>query len=288
KSAAKPAPVRDRMAQQGPDIDELDKIKLQDNPTEQQVRDYISFIRRASEGQTTWSETDPQVRMYIKVGSQNLPLLVEALQRGRGNYHLQRAVIKLADDAHKQLILDALPDSPTLVTAVRANGWEAEAKPVLLAILKDAPNYLPNDFIEAVADYGDPETYADLANFLVIGGNTWWTYSAIRDAPGIQLDEPVKQMWLKKKRSHEYERRSAARVAIDFGHVDALGYLIDWMAGDTDNEWEGNEIRRDVLRVVPIRGSDQELRDWFNTNKDKLTFNASLKKYEVGAAPVAP
>ncbi len=68
----------------GPDLEALGKIKLPENPTKDQVRDYVAKIIAASRDQNTFSDSDPQVAMLQQVGPDNLDVLLDAYgRRGR-------------------------------------------------------------------------------------------------------------------------------------------------------------------------------------------------------------
>ena len=77
-----------------PNLKALQKIKLPENPTEDQVQEYIDSIIMASEGQNRWSPRDPQVRMLAKLGRERLKLLIDALGSG-GSYYLGEAIKQL-------------------------------------------------------------------------------------------------------------------------------------------------------------------------------------------------
>ena len=128
------------------DLEKLNKIELPHNSSPEQVRDYIREIVFASRGQNTFSSRDPQIAMLIKVGRENLPLLIETLSLSSGpmnDYHIIRAIVILADDDSKSLILEALPIHHDLITAIVENGWEEDARNTLLAELKNIGQYLP-------------------------------------------------------------------------------------------------------------------------------------------------
>ena len=95
-----------------------------------QVRTYIKQIVAICDRRGA-SKADPQ-GMLEKVGPQNLDLLIEALQSGY-NYHLERAIDDMVQPDQKQLILQALPDTPGLINTVVNHGWQEEARPAVLA-----------------------------------------------------------------------------------------------------------------------------------------------------------
>ena len=86
----------------GPDREKLSKIQLPANPIDQQIIDYIRQIRDATVGQNIWSDSDPQIEMYEKIGPGHLRLLLPYL-RGEARYrHLYAALPKLIDERDKE------------------------------------------------------------------------------------------------------------------------------------------------------------------------------------------
>lgn len=148
KNGATPAP---NFTGRGPDQDALDKIKLPDNPTKDQVRQYVQDIAYASRGQNEWSSEDPQIEMLERVGPANLDVLLDAL--GSRTYrsglftssYLFPAIKALVRNEHKEMILKLLPQRPQLAEIILENGWAADARSTLVEGLRAKPNFLRVD-----------------------------------------------------------------------------------------------------------------------------------------------
>lgn len=268
---------------QGPDIATLRAIELPDKDDPEQVKEYISAIVRTSLGQNTYSDRDPQVRMLIDLGEENVPLMIDSLRfsSGMNNYHLRRAIVHLASERNKDVILEALPLYPELVSAVVRQGWGTDARDTLIMELRSIRS-LPTEWIQAVASLRDPETYPLLVEYFVEGPNRSFTYRAIRDLPIESLDEAVEQAWNRTKRSHRHDRMSMAIIALEYGHVDALEVLVDALAhGGEDGTWPAREARPAVLRHTAFRGTNQEILAWFQAHRDSLVFDAESRRFEV-------
>ena len=266
------------------DTAKLRKIKLPQNPTEEQIEDYIEDIMNASRGQNSFSSEDRQVMMLTKIGAEHLELLINAMDSGDGHgffggsYHVKAAILKLAREEDKKLILDSLPQFTFLVQVVLDNGWEKDAKEVLLDELESAPQNLPSEWIQAVVNLNDSKTYDDLKWYLINRDNRYGTFQTIRDLPGIDLEETVAAAW-DTAGNHEWEERGIAKIAIQYGHVDALKNLVDFLNNKEVNRWEVSAIRPLVIRHIDFYGSNTEISKWLTDNSDNLTFDKKTKKF---------
>ena len=276
---------RERLTR-GPDLEKLNKIRLPDNPTKEQVREYVRNIDEATRGQHFFSTDDPQVRMLAAVGSDNVDVLLESLDGAFGfdNFYTMEVLRQLVGPEHKGLILRHLPWKQGLVTLVLGQGWVDDARETLLKGLRTRPRHLLGEWIQAVAQFKDPKTYEDLKWYLIHGHDPESTYEVIKDLPGLDLKETVENAWDVKKLSGEYEAYQMAKVAVRFGNVEALAEIVRMAAERARDDWEAAEARRLVWRLTGYAGSGKELMEWFQTNKDKLVFNPETGTFSVKAA----
>lgn len=269
---------------QGPDMDKLAEVALSDDPSPEEVKQYILDIVSASQGQNTFSDRDPQVALLTRVGRDHLPLLIEALSysRSMNDYHVRKAIVNLADEGNKSLIFEALPIHQDLVTAVIQHGWEGDAKDILLTELKSTGQYLPTEWITAVARLNDPESYPLLRDYFINGQNRSWTYRAIEHLPIKDMAGAVEEAWKRSKYSHDSNRNYMAVIAVRYGHLDALEALVDMLTfGTPDGYWSSREARPAVLRYTDFRGSNSELEHWFNTHREQLRFDPKISKFVI-------
>ena len=209
----------------GPNIQALNQITLPASPTKQQVVEYVQTIAAASTNQTVFSVEDPQIGMLEEVGSENIDVLLSA--PSSLSFYIVGAVSRLADEEHKQLIIDALPKYVELIHLIVQKGWVDDARTILMKVLHTHPNYLPPEWINTVAAFQDPSTYDDLKEYLVNGANRQLTYQALSRIPGIDLSQAVAEAWAKAKSAcSDCVRVAMAPIALRFGHQDALGYLV--------------------------------------------------------------
>ena len=269
--------------QRGPDRVALARIKLAYDPTKDQVRQYVSEILDVSSRQTVFSTMDPQLRLLTRVGPENVDVLLEYAGVGWGASHVIEALKRLATDDHKTMILDAFPYNHCLVEVIWRKRWEHDARKILIDELRTRPDFLPTEWIEAVASFQDPETYDDLKVYLVNGGNRHYTYEAIKDLPGIQLEEVVAKAWERAKRRGRWEPVNMGKAAIEFGHIDALECAINELGAPPWRSDRMRDAREVVLRHIEFRGTNEEIRRWFHANKDRLVFDPETKKFQVRA-----
>lgn len=284
--AARRATLNMPMDSKGADREALAKITLPDNPSPEQVTQYISDIVVASRGQNSFSSEDPQIAMLVKIGRENISLLIANIDVSSSwsrSYYLVEVVERFADESNKTLIFDALPTKKELVKVVVKKGWELEARDILVQGLKDG-GYLSTEWINAVATLHDEESYPLLRNYFINGNNRPWTYKAIQNLPIKDLSGAVAQAWEKCLYAHSSERNSMAVIAAEYGHLDALAVVIDSLMLEKSNEyWLSQEARPALLRCMDFFGTDAEMFEWFNLNKKRLRFNSETKKFEVDA-----
>jgi len=269
---------------QGPNIQKLAEIEQPDLEDKDQVKKYILEIVEASRGQNSWSDRDPQVRMLTKIGSKNVPALLETLSLtgSMTSYHVKRAINFLADEKSKPLILAALPIHNNLVDVVVQHGWEQEAKESLLDELESPGGHLPTEWITAVANLNDPVSYPLLRAYFINGPNRYWTYKVIKDMPIADMPGAVAEAWERSQFSDDCTRQYMAIAALSYGHVDALATLIDILADEKpSDQWMAREIRPAIFQVIDFRGSNDDLAEWFSSHRDQLRFDTETKKFVV-------
>ncbi len=268
----------------GPDRKLLNAIQYPEDPTKENVRNYVDRIAIATEGQNSYSTSDPQVPMLARVGEENMDILIDAAEtsgRGMSHYHINRAIQRLATEKSKDLILRALNDNRELAEVVLENNWQGDARDTLVTGLSDA-EYLPSQWIECVASFKDPATYDALLGYFVRGMNRSQTYNVIKDLPGISMDKSVDDAWLRARRSHHWERCSMAIIAISYGRQDALEQLIRDMDA---KDMERNSHLRDQAQFAILDHTDvtnaelDDLKAWYAASKDSLTFDPATKKF---------
>jgi hypothetical protein len=259
---------------------DLPEPRFDERSDKDEVRKYVRAILDGAGDRDSWSSRDPECDGLKEVGRAHVDVLVDALvaaERARGwpppAPWLTWAILALSDESSKKVILDALPTSHDLVECVVLHGWQADARETLLHGLRNNPRYLPPSWIQAVALLRDPLTYEALLLYLAEGGNPYHTWRAIRELPGLDARETVARAWAGRRE----ERESFASVAVEFGHVDALGVLIDALGSSETRPW----VKEAVRRHTGLHDDDETLRVWFRKNRENLRFDEETGLYRV-------
>jgi hypothetical protein len=273
----------------GADVAALSKITLPDNPTKEQAREYVTKIQAASQNQNSFSSDDPQVAMLERVGPDNLDVLVDAYgRRGMGSFYLENAITHLARPEHKDLILRTLPAIPELAQVVVTYGWQEEAKDTLISGLQTTSDYLPREWMQATASLKSPEAVEALKQYMIRGQSRQEAFGALRVMPNAgDLAPTVATAWEAARFGDPWQRTEMAKIAVPYGHVDALGYVIEQLGSPDGSSYERGNLRSLVLRYTPARGSDQAILEWYNENRDDLVWDAEANVYKVKEAAKA-
>lgn len=275
--------IRGDFDSRGPDREALMKVKLPEHPTKDDVRAYVNAIAVASIGQNSFSDSDPQVGLLAKVGEENLDVLIDSADgNGMSDYHLMRAIVRLATPRSKDLVLANLARHKELASVVLQRGWAAEARETLLEGLQDP--YVPCEWVTAVASLRDTNTYPALLNFMVKGQNRTMTYNAIEHLPGIDLAPSVATAWERSRFGHRWEAQGMAIIALGYGHVSALEYLLraSQLADTQSSSYELTRVLDALWAHTDGGGTPEEIRAWYEANKTNLVFDAADRKFRKG------
>ena len=264
----------------------LNQAALPAGATKSQVKDYVDHVLALSLRWTSFEKTDPPVAMLTKVGSENVDVLIGAIDRTTAfpaHDYLEEAIIELARPEDKALILQTLSADPQLVDVVVKYNWEGDCRDTLIAMLQDdQQNYLPRNWLLAVASFKDPATYPILKAYLLRTGARQQAYNSIRKLPEIDLRETVDAAWKLAKRTSPYAMIDAAAMAIDVGYLDALDALVGVLR-ENDLSQPGQIERSATLvkRYTSAAGDAAALVAWYDANKADLTFDAKARKFVV-------
>ena len=269
-------------------MDLIDKIKLSDTATREEIKKYIHEIMAATKGQNCFSPDDPQVVMYTRVGEKNLDILLDAMEGNKliPNYHLVMAINLMSPgNSSKELLIKALRKNPELVGIIIRNGWEADAKEAVKDIILQPPGkrgYLPPELMQMAASFGEPQVNEALRNHFINGTNRAITYQIISKNPGMKIDDAtISQAWNNAVKASKYERMNMAKIAIGFGHKDALEVLLNRNPPDYFGTEFNLTCDNAIRAVVDCQGSIADIKKWYDANRDKIFFDPCDKKFKV-------
>jgi len=240
---------------------------------------HVRTIIAGATGRNSWSTTDPEVWALEEVGPAHLDVLVQELKGMQPGDEARSwvlwAVEALANEKNKDLILRELAGCRDLAGCVARHHWAEDARKTLLMGLRKEPDYLPTAWIDAVAQLRDPATYDLLLRYLAEGGNPHMTWASIRDLPGLDATRTVAEAW-RRPRGDRWDREMFATVAVEFGHVDALGVLV-WAYANEDNT--SMMVRDKLFEHIEFRGTPAEILDWFRKYEQVLVFDRATGLY---------
>jgi hypothetical protein len=265
-------------------LEKLAQIKLPENPTRTQVKEYIRNILSVSATQSSCSVNDPQVDMLTKIGPENLDLLVPLA--GNPSHYEVTAIQFMVRPEHKDLILNNLQEMPSLAGVVLAAGWQRDARDILLDMLR-GKNYVEMSIVKAVAALEDPETYPLLLDYFVNGAYPLYTYNTIKNLPGIDLAEAFQTVWEKALSENGKELLLLVDSALERGIQDALRVATEALNDEGVPDYRKKHLRTSFEKYTGIGGTDEQLRKWYLANKGALHFDLETKMF-YGTQLVAP
>ena len=266
-------------------------------PTEINEATIQGYIDEVLSGNRGMMALDGQrMLMLRKVGPQYVYLLLEAMEAPDRRPGIANVIETLATDDHRDMIVEHLEEYPELIDVIAARGWGPSARQQLLdgitVELEKPQPYLPTDWINAVVQLQDPESYPLLIEYLSRGRYPAVTYNSIRNLPGIDLRDAVSEIWHVASWRREiagdtdtwfntsfFSVRDAAQIAVDYGHVGALEVCISRLGR---REWTSRGTWEEVVRQhIDFIGTAAETEAWFIANREKLTFNFGTRKYSI-------
>lgn len=270
---------------------ELAKIELPENPTEEETRQYVHAIAKASEELNTFGSNDRQIAMLQKIDPRYLHMIFEELPKE--SFHLQYATLPMAGEANKDWIINHLYDYPWLVGAVWKNDWVEDARDQLLRVFREkrgqlrSGGYMPGNYwnqpdvwLLAVASLDDPTTYAELVDYFVNEHKRLQNYRVIKELDKIDLDQTIARAWKIAKFEDTQEMMRMIPIAISHGEIDALrSGILDVLNGHEKEDHLIKHVRNAVWRYTGQEISDEELAAWFRSNAATLAFDREAKLF---------
>ncbi len=268
------------------DKEALDKLKLADNPTPDDIRKYIREIQKATEGQNSFAPSDQQVDLYRQIGPGNLEVILPFLRaNGIGAYHLQNALDGLVGIEDKELAIKKIKEYPTLAIAFVKNGWVEDAREELLTILEKSdnpPHELARDAAQLVKTDADRKRLIDI---FCTRPNQFALLTTIKTFPNTDMREITERAFENFRYTQHWNRQQYATAAANEGSLKALDGLIEMMPepGDNsnNNSYMRDQIGKALLALTGRPANPTALRKWYDENKEKLVFNKERGRFEV-------
>ncbi|MGD1000628.1 MAG: hypothetical protein ABSA67_08005 [Candidatus Brocadiia bacterium] len=230
----------------------------------------------------------PEIAMLEKVGPENLDVLLEiwgttgGLQSVRVDNFVKIAVDGLVRPENKAVLLKWLPLREDLVEIMQRKGWGQDMRPFLLARIAERSQYTCVEVLQAAAALRDPATNDDLVWHFENNQNGANIYDDIKNLPGIQLKDAVVRMWAASKSWTDWRaprRYSMARAAMDYGVTEAMEFAVAKLGSPELGKWNNDQLRLAIRERTGQRGSDDDIRTWFQANKGKLVFDENRRMF---------
>ncbi len=267
---------------------ELAKIKLPQNPTEEQVTEYIQKIQSASLNQNSFSSSDPQVAMFAKIGPGHLKTVMPFLsENGRGVFHLRYALPKLVGKSDKEFVLKNLAQYPQLMTSVLDNGWYPEGRKAVLEAMENTRSF--HEFERVIAQMiANSEDQKALVKIFEKNPSSGALGSRIETFPDVDFGKLAETVWKKNRfNQNTWEILPFAVFAVKNGNKDAFPFLFSQMLvqgtrGDGQIYVPGYQGISLPYFINDLLDRDTDMKEtcaWYNKNAERLVFDKKKMKY---------
>lgn len=251
--------------------------RLPENPTPEQVRNYVEQILAAS-GDGPCAKDAPQVKMLRAIGPGHLDVLLPYLKDGKQVEALEYVLPELVSPKDRELVLENLKEVPALVVAAIRQGWGNDARETIFGILENGKyddDLIPY-FKTLTQNAADRER---IVNLYINRGSAGALYPVIRDFPDLDIVNVNNRAWARQKKNADAAPQYAMRAA-ETGNVEALGYVINgFFDPKTADLFQGADVLLIKLTGLPL---DREtLTTWYKTNKDKLFIDEKSGRFSI-------
>ncbi len=267
-----------------PDMDMLLRVKLPPNPSRSEIINYINIIYTLSRNQKSYLDSDPQVGMLTKVGRDNVDLILQASKPGvQWTKYGIEAINILVDDKDRNLILENLESNYALSKVVFKKGWCKEAEHILSDMISASSGYLPSETIKCIASLKNPEHYPILISYMTRGWNAHTTYGVIKNLPGIELTNALQLAW-EGSRGKNYQIGYLTKDTLSTGYLPAFHFLFETIDDNYRVPHTIYDAKSLIKQFTYQLGTKQDLKQWYEKNKDNIVFDKDSKKYVIAIA----
>lgn len=276
--------IEQRQKVQKEAIKKLDEIKLPKNPTRKQCEDFIADLRQACEGRRSLTHNDPVTQKLKEVPVEHLDLLLtEMANRTSLRYYTNYVIRDIDPDKLRKRFVESINEKPDNIGVIVMHGWSQDVRPAIIDHLNSADGSINAAWFQAAVEIDEPSLYPKLHELTIQSRQASQFITMLEMLPDYDLSHTIDVCWDRARQgklSVNYSTFAAKAAA--HGNVDALGVLVDQLRSSssyTSSSSFFNTRRTNVLRFIDYRGSNQEIRAWFKTNKDKLVFDHLTKRF---------
>lgn len=263
-------------------------ITLPEDPTREQCEAYVEALRSASSGANRYSSSDPIVHKLRALPAEHKDLIVmEMVNRTSLRYFCNYAMNDIEPEAFRQRVIDNLPDNPDLIYLVVMNGWARDAEAVIRKKIDELDPNTDRGWFQAAVELKDPEMYAKFHEIAINSSRAADMVYQLKTLPDYDLAHTIDVCWERMRDGRlAVNSTSLAPYAAELGNVDALGVLIDRLKNTriyytSSPSAYVNRYRTDVLSRIDFRGSNTEIVQWYEDNKDALAYDHLRQRFVV-------
>ncbi len=262
----------------GADVEALKRIQaLPENPTDEDIRRYVTDIKNTSIGQNSFSSGDPQVAMLKMIGPGHLEVLTPFLDERF--FSLNHAIADLVGDEDKEKVLELLPQCPALAKAVVAKNWTEEAKETIFQLAQYSNNIY--QLQGALGVYvNTPEDRQRVIDLYVSRPEAYFLFGMLKSMPDVDLAALTTRAWeTQRLRGEGWSRGTVAARAAAYGNKKALEQAIYTM--DDQPHGMNREAMRLLVQCTRQAPNPEVMQKWYRENVDKLVFDKEKGRWEV-------
>lgn len=304
EAANEPAPVEAEKQPEPTPRDRLTQLELPDNPTREQCAAFIDAIRAIVPGNPR-RESELVTKKLSTIPVKHIALLTQIVANNRAlisdqnMYFCAIAAIQTYEpESYRKIAVDGLPENPGLILLIVQHGWYQSAKDPIRAKLEVTDPFtkdLPMIWFQAFVEVAEKQHYEQLHQMALNGRNLRRKLYLLDTLQGYDFAKTVNACWdnvkqIRKDKSFRYDDYVVMSYAIRNGNIDVLATVIDKLTKPFQGIANMNYYTRGdtaptpeflIRRHLDFRGTNQEIVDWFNTNRDSLVFDNATKRFQL-------
>jgi hypothetical protein len=285
-------------------------VVLPDDPSRQQTKAYIAALVKLNNGLKDRGigyerllESMATYQKFDAVPDQYIDLLIANLSEWWIKPEIAQSIARRDSEVIKPIIIAGLDKHPDNIIAIRYFGWYEDAKePILRKFEKtETLHRMPNEdnWLHAFTYVAEPKHYPKIKQLFVSSFRRSQKVRLLETMPDYDILDTVRACIVDTEQniaagnpkgdylSQVYiELERLCVIAARAGDIDSLGKLIDalnrrkpdasiryYSVGDYDLQ------RDNVTQLISFKGSNKEISQWFETNRDKLAFDSIRKRF---------
>lgn len=263
----------------------VEVITLPENPTRKQCEAYMAELREASKTRRGSTCSDPIVGKLKALPPEHYDLLMNEMSNSSSLLgYFANCALRGADlEAHREQFTASLDNNPNKIEVIIMNGWAADVPDVITEYVTNNKDKVTPSWFQAAVEVAGPEQYPLLHDVTINSRYANRFIEMLRVLPEYDLSHTINVCWQRAGKSEIPVSQSAfINLAVELGNIEALGMLISQISTSSSYLYSSssyNTPRMSVLRYIDFRGSNAEIKAWFEKNEEKLVFDHLAKRF---------